>query len=150
MRKLTVVLRYLLDTNLVSEPTKPAASPAVLQALAQHEVGCTTSAPTLEQLTFGCARLPAGARQAWLQRWLAGLVSCITVLPFDQQAAIWLGQERARLALAGRPVPRTDGEIAAVAVVQGLTLVTRNSSDFAAFKGLLVVDWQVPAPPSPA
>ncbi len=145
-----MVVRYLLDTNVVSELTKPAPNPAVLQALALHEANCAISAPTLEELTFGCARLPAGARQAWLQRWLTGLVSNITVLPFDQQAAIWLGQQRARLVLAGRPVPRTDGEIAAVAVVQGLTLVTRNTRDFAAFNGLVVADWHVPALASPA
>lgn len=141
-----MALRYLLDTNVVSELTKPAPNAAVLQALAQHEGTCAISAPTLEELTFGCARLPAGPRQAWLQRWLDGVASRIEVLPFDQTAAVWLGRERARLALAGRPAPRTDGEIAAVAVTQGLTLVTRNVRDFAAFNDLVTVDWYVQQP----
>ena len=146
IRKPTVALRYLLDTNVVSELTKTTPNPSVLQALAQHEGACAISAPTLEELTFGCARLPAGPRQTWLQRWLDGLASRIDVLPFDQTAAVWLGRERARLAQAGRPALRTDGEIAAVAVVQGLTLVTRNGRDFVAFSDLVLADWHASPP----
>ena len=65
------------------------------------------------------------------------------MLPFDQLAAAWLGAERARLAGLGRPAPRTDGEIAAVAVSLGLILVTRNQRDFAVFNGLVLEDWYV-------
>ena len=66
------------------------------------------------------------------------------MLPFDQRAAAWLGAERARLAAAGRPAPRTDGEIAAVAVTQGLTLVTRNGRDFLGFASLQLDNWHQP------
>ena len=55
--------RFLLDTNVVSELTQPQPNPGVLQALAQHEADCAISAPTLEELVFGCHRLPAGARR---------------------------------------------------------------------------------------
>lgn len=136
-----MALRYLLDTNVVSELTKPLANPGVLQALAQHEADCAIAAPTLEELVFGCRRLAPGARQDWLQHWVDGLPYRLPVLPFDQHAAAWLGAERARLAALGRPAPRTDGEIAAVAVTQGLTLVTRNGRDFGGFAELVVVDW---------
>ena len=64
-----------------------------------------------------------------------------TVLPYDLKAAAWLGEERARLAGIGRPAPRTDGEIAAIAVSNGLTLVTRNTRDFEGFAGLALHDW---------
>lgn len=134
-------LRYLLDTNVVSELTKPRANPGVLQALAQHEGDCAICAPTLEELVFGCHRLPPSARRDWLLRWLQGLPVRLPVLSFDQPAAAWLGAERARLAALGRSAPRTDGEIAAVAVSQGLTLVTRNQRDFADFAGLKLEDW---------
>lgn len=136
-----MALRYLLDTNVVSELTKPVPNPKVLQALARDEADCAISAPTLEELVFGCRRLPSGARQDWLLRWLNGLPAQLPVLPFDAVAACWLGAERARLAQLGRPAPRTDGEIAAVAVAHGLTLVTRNLRDFAPFDALTVVDW---------
>ena len=138
-----MALRFLLDTNVVSELTKPQPNPGVLLALAQHDADCAISAPTLEELVFGCHRLPAGARRDWLRRWVHGLPARLLVLPFDEAAAIWLGAERARLAALGRPAPRTDGEIAAVAVSRGLTLVTRNQRDFAVFDGLVLEDWHV-------
>ena len=139
-----MALRFLLDTNVVSELTKPQPNPDVLQALAQHEAACAISAPTLEELVFGCHRLPAGARRDWLRRWVQGLPARLPVLPFDEAAALWLGAERARLAALGRPAPRTDGEIAAVAVSRGLTLVTRNVRDFDAFAELMFADWHTP------
>ena len=136
-----MALRFLLDTNVVLELTKPQPNPGVLQALAQNEADCAISAPTLEELVFGCHRLPAGARRAWLLRWVQGLPARLPVLPFDEAAALWLGAERARLAALGRPAPRTDGEIAAVAVSQGLTLVTRNQRDFEVYTGLTAINW---------
>lgn len=136
--------RFLLDTNVVSELTQPQPNPGVLQALAQHEADCAICAPTLEELVFGCHRLPAGARRDWLLRWVRGLPARLPVMSFDQQAAAWLGAERARLAGLGRPAPRTDGEIAAVAVCQGLTLVTRNIREFDAFSDLATADWHTP------
>lgn len=136
-----MALRYLLDTNVVSELTKAMPSEAVIKTLQKHEAACAICAPTLEEFVFGCARLQPGARQAWFRRWLDGLMTRIAVLPYDMKAALWLGQERARLAGLGRPAPRMDGEIAAVAVTNGLTLVTRNGRDFEGFLGLSLNDW---------
>ncbi len=136
-----MALRFLLDTNVVSELTKPRPDPGVLQALAQHEADCAISAPTLEELVFGCHRLPPSARREWLLRWVQGLPARLPVLPFDEPAATWLGAERARLAALGRPLPRSDGEIAAVAVSLGLALVTRDQRDFEAFTGLTTINW---------
>ena len=144
-----MAMRYLLDTNVVSELTKPRANPGVLQALAQHEGDCAICAPTLEELVFGCHRLPPSARRDWLLRWLQGLPMRLPVLSFDQPAAAWLGAERARLAALGRPAPRTDSEIAAVSVSQRLTLVTHKQRDFAVFDGLSLADWHVVAGPIP-
>jgi len=136
-----MALRFLLDTNLVSELTKAQPNAGVQRMLAQTESDCALGAPTLEELTFGCHRLPPGTRRDALLQWLDGLPPQLPVLPFDAAAARWLGAERARLANVGRPAPRTDGELAAIAVVNGLTLVTRNLRDFAAFNGLQVVNW---------
>jgi tRNA(fMet)-specific endonuclease VapC len=136
-----MAVRYLLDTNVVSEYTKQQPHEAVVLALRQNEHACAISAITLEELHFGCARVPSAQRRAWFKSWLTGLVARMPVLPFDAQAALWLGHERARLQALGRPAPRTDGQIAAVAVTQGLTLVTRNGIDFAGFEGLRLEDW---------
>ena len=63
------------------------------------------------------------------------------ILPYDEAAATWHGEERARLEAAGRPAPFVDGQIAAIAHAHGLALVTTNNKDFARFKGLTVENW---------
>ncbi|MBA3640073.1 MAG: hypothetical protein M3541_04800 [Acidobacteriota bacterium] len=62
----------------------------------------------------------------------------MTLLPSDEAAAAWHGRERARLETLGRPAPYVDGQIAAVAQVNSLVLVTANPKDFARFKDLRV------------
>ncbi len=132
---------FLLDTNVVSELTKPQPDAAVVLTFRQRESECALCAITLEELAYGGARLQSPQRRAWFAKWVAGLSARLSVLPFDAAAALWLGHERARLQSLGRPVPRADGEIAAVAVTQGLTLVTRNGRDFAGFEGLQLQSW---------
>lgn len=63
------------------------------------------------------------------------------VLPDDRQAALWHGEQRARLESKGVRPAFADGQIAAIAATQELVLVTRNTRDFAAFEGLQVVNW---------
>jgi len=65
----------------------------------------------------------------------------LDVLPCDRRAAEWHARQRARLVNEGRTPPYLDGQIAAIAAVNGLTLVTHNVTDFAAFEGLTVEDW---------
>ncbi len=67
--------------------------------------------------------------------------SGLLVLPFDREAADWLGCERARLETAGNTPPYADAEIAAIAVTQKLVLVTRNTRDFRLFEGLSLENW---------
>jgi tRNA(fMet)-specific endonuclease VapC len=62
------------------------------------------------------------------------------ILAYDETAATWHGEERARLEALGRPAPFVDGQIAAIAHVHGL-LATTNNKDFAHFKGLKVENW---------
>jgi len=63
------------------------------------------------------------------------------VLAYDEQAAEWHARERARLESKGRPVSFRDSQIAAVAVVHGLTLVTANVSHFEPLSGLEIENW---------
>jgi len=77
-----------------------------------------------------------------IERYLGEVVEpSIPILPYDARAAGWHAEERARLVAAGRTPPFADGQIAAVARVNGLTVVTANASDYAAFRDLEVVDW---------
>jgi tRNA(fMet)-specific endonuclease VapC len=63
------------------------------------------------------------------------------ILPYDEGAAAWHGRERARLEAIGRPAPYVDGQIAAIAHVNDVTLVTANARDFALFNDLRVENW---------
>ena len=67
----------------------------------------------------------------------------MTILPYDEQAAEWHAKERARLASLGQMPAFVDGQIAAIAKVNGLILVTRNTSDFNKYSGLKLENWHV-------
>ena len=69
------------------------------------------------------------------------LAPTLAILPYDTAAAAWHAAERARLEARGRTPPFVGGQIAAVARVRGLTLVTRNVGDYDDFDGLVVEDW---------
>jgi tRNA(fMet)-specific endonuclease VapC len=64
-----------------------------------------------------------------------------TILPYDEAAALRHAAERARLERAGSTIPFVDGQIAAIALVNDLVLVTGNLRDFAAFTTLQVENW---------
>lgn len=136
-----MALRFLLDTNVVSEWVRPHPDKAVLTRLQAEQAACAMAAPTLQELAFGLARLAPGRRRDQLETWLTGLADRLPVLPVNARAAWWLGVERARRERLGRPLPYVDGEIAAVAVTTGLTLVTRNGRDFESINGLQVETW---------
>ena len=65
----------------------------------------------------------------------------LPILPYEKPAGEWFSQERGRLSKQGIAVALPDGEIAAVAGVNRLILVTRNTADFSAFRGIEMEDW---------
>ena len=136
-------MRYLLDTNVLSEPLRPLPDRGVLRRLQAHAAEIAVAAPVWHELCFGCARLPAGKRHDAIVAYLeGGVFAAFPVLPYDAAAARWHANERARLAAAGRTPPFVDGQIAAIAATQSLTLVTANRADFEAFEGLELADWR--------
>jgi len=94
------------------------------------------------ELLFGCLRLARSRRREAIERYLEEVVSpSFPILDYDRAAAEWHASERARLEASGKPRPFIDGQIAAIAAVNDLTLVTSNISDFRAFRGLPVRSW---------
>ncbi len=135
-------LKYLLDTNVVSEPLRPSPSRAVLRRLASHEGETAIASIVWYELRFGCARLSASRRREAIERYLEDVVLVsFPVLDYDRAAAEWHARERVRLEAAGKTPPFVDGQIAAIACVNDLTLVTANKADFRGFKGLRVEGW---------
>lgn len=134
--------RYLLDTNVLSEPLRPRPDAGVLAQLERHATELATAAPVWHELWFGCWRLGAGARRDAIERYLRGVVGeGLEILAYSEEVAEWHAVERARLVRAGRTPGFVDGQVAASAAVGGLVLVTRNVRDFAGFHGLEVENW---------
>lgn len=136
-------LRYLLDTNIISEPLRPAPDPSIMANLAHWDGQYALSAVVWHELWFGCRRLAVSAKRTAIERYLTEVVEpSIPILPYDSVAAQWHAQARARLVAAGRTPSFVDGQIAAVAATNQLTLVTINVADFASFADLRIVNWQ--------
>lgn len=135
-------MRYLLDTNIVSELIRPAPDPLVVQQYEDHAPGCVLASVVWHELTYGVARLPPGQRRTRLTQYLTEVIyAALPIVAYDAQAAAWHAHQRSRLERLGQPQPFADGMLAAVAATRGLTLVTRNTSDFVGYEGLLIEDW---------
>lgn len=135
-------MKFLLDTGIVSAPVMKEPDARVVKKLQQQSANCAIAAPVWHELVYGVSRLPAGKRRAALEEYLQTVVRRVfPILPYDEAAAEWHGRERARLEEAGRTAPFVDGQIAAIACTQGLTLATTNTKDFRSFEGLETTDW---------
>ena len=135
-------LKYLLDTNIISEPLRPSPSRTVLRRLSRHEGETAIASIVWHELEFGCARLPVSRRREVIEHYLVDVVlASFPVLDYDRPAAEWHARERARLEAAGKTPPFVDGQVAAIACVNDLVLVTANRVDFRGFKGLRVEGW---------
>lgn len=135
-------LRFLLDTNVLSEPVRPQPNPRVVALLHTHSGEIATAAPVWHELLYGVSRLPQSRRRCLLESYLCEVVEAtIPIFPYNAEAALWHANARAQLEREGRPTTFVDGQIAAIAAVNGLTLVTANVAHFAVFPGLAVTDW---------
>lgn len=134
--------RFLLDTNVVSAPILKLPDEVVLRRLERHGIQCAIPSVVWHELVYGAKRLPEGSRRTALETYLYEVVrTSFPIVPYDEPAATWHGLERARLQELGTPAPFVDGQIAAIAAVNDLILVTANVRDFARFRDIEVQDW---------
>jgi tRNA(fMet)-specific endonuclease VapC len=137
-----VSIKYLLDTNVVSEPLRPKPSAAVLRKLQKHEQEIAIASIVWHELRFGVERLPSSRRREVIERYLEEVVlPAIPILAYDRPAAEWHATERARLTARGETPSFADGQIAAIAHGHDLTVVTFNEADFRRFEGITVTSW---------
>lgn len=135
-------LRLLLDTNVLFEPTRPHPNAGVQLRLQEHRGEVCTAAPVLHEMHYGLGRMPDGKRKQQLTRYVHEVLRpSLEVLPYDREAALRHAEERARLTFQGRTPPFVDGQIAAIAMVNDLILITRNTRDFENFTDSRYENW---------
>ena len=135
------MVKFLLDTNALAEAVRPTPNGGFMKRLRTNEAKVAIASVTLHEALYGVERLANGKRREMLRAYMRDIVARMPVLPYDAPAAQWHAQERVRLDTNGRPMPYADGQIAAIAVVNALTLVTANVRDFRDVKGLRIEDW---------
>ena len=136
------MVKYLLDTGVISEPLKSRPSEGILRRLREHEGEIAIPALVWHELRFGSSRLTHLRQREVIARYIEDVVlASIPVLDYDQKAADWHARESARLTGIGQAPPFVVGQIAAIAYVNKMMLVTSNPTDFRAFKGLQVRNW---------
>jgi len=123
-------VKYLADSNVLSEPTKLRPKAAVIEWLRRHESELVVSPIVLGELQYGILLLPAGRKRTRLLKWFAEGVQRLPALDFDTATADAWARLLARLKQKGQAMPIKDSMIAAVAKKHGLVMATRNVADF--------------------
>ncbi len=125
-------MKWLLDTNTVSELAKPAPFPGLVEWLEDNEAESALSAISIGEMTLGIERLPEGKRRRRLERALDFLRHDYAgkVLDFTEGVAVEWGRLVADAQKHGRTLSVLDSQIEATALHFGLTVITRNRADF--------------------
>lgn len=139
-------MRYVLDTCLVSELVKPVPNPGVVEWLShQPEAILFLSVLTIGEIQAGISKLPDSPRQAMLASWLSNdLMQRFQgrLLSIDADVALVWGIKRGEAAALGKVLPLADSQIAATAIVKGMTVVTRNVADMQRCGAMTLNPWR--------
>ena len=130
-------LRYMLDTNIVSDLVKNPSGRIASKVREVGDEGLGVSVIVAAELRFGCAKRGSSV----LTRQVEAVLSALLVAPFDQPADAEYADIRNQLERSGRMIGPNDLLIAAHARALGVPLVTRNSAEFARVEGLRVENW---------
>lgn len=129
-------MRYLLDTNIISDITKPAPSPSLIGWMGeQNDHDLFIAALTVAEIFRGVLEKPAGRGRDRLEDWFAGpegpqALFAGRILPFDEKAGLIWARLMADGKVRGRPRSGLDMIIAAIAESHGCTVVTDNEKDY--------------------
>jgi tRNA(fMet)-specific endonuclease VapC len=129
--------RYMLDTNIISDPIKNPQGRAAKRIAKAGEGNICTSIIVAAELRYGCAK--SGSKR--LLKAVEDLLGEIDVLPFDVPADAEYGAIRSELEATGKRIGGNDLLIAAHAYATGTTIVTANTDEFRRVRGLNVDNW---------
>jgi toxin FitB len=136
------LIRYLLDTNILSNITKPTPSEPLIAWMADRaDQDLFIASLTIAEIWRGVLEKPAGKRRDQLVAWFAGPEGPQTlfagrILPFDEKAGLIWGRLMADGKAKGRPRSGLDTIVAAVAEANDCIVVTDNEKDFAGIEVL--------------
>ncbi|NWH08345.1 MAG: type II toxin-antitoxin system VapC family toxin [Alphaproteobacteria bacterium] len=128
--------RYLLDTNIIGNITKPVPSESLLAWMAeQADEDLFIASLTIAEIRRGVLEKPAGRKRNQLETWFAGpegppALFAGRILPFDEKACLVWARLMAEGAAAGQPRSALETIIAAVAEANDCVVVTGNERDF--------------------
>ena len=139
-------MSFLLDTSVVSEPTRPQPSEAVLDWIAAQPVGSLfISVITIGELRRGALLLAAGKKRKALLHWIEADIQTDfdgRIVPIDTAVMECWAQLQTASEQRGKRLPMMDSLLAASALAHGLTLVTRNTADFKSANVPLLDPWR--------
>ena len=134
-------MKYLLDTNILSEPIKKIPDTKVMKFLEKEDGNFCICAPVLHEIEYGIELLEASRRKLIFQEYLEEIRFSLDILPYDAESARLHSVERARLAKLGKIIPFADGQIASITLRNHLILVTKNKKDYENFKSLKIIEF---------
>jgi len=130
---------YLVDANVLSEPTKLSPNRNVVDWLTANEENLIVDPIILGEICIGILGHPGGRKRRQLEQWFRAVVETIECLPWDAAVSRRWARLVVHLRKKGQPLPVLDSMIAATALEHGLTVATRNTRDFRK-AGVKVVD----------
>lgn len=123
-------MKYLVDANVLCEPTRPVPASNVVSWLRKNEREIAIDPIVLGEVRFGILLLPRSRRRSRLERWFDDGIARLLCLPWDSATGLLWAELLARLRSAGRAMPVKDSLIAATALAHGLVVATHNTKDF--------------------
>lgn len=123
-------MTYLVDANVLSEPTKPVPNNKVIDWLTANEGNLVVDSIIVGELYVGILALPRGRKRTQLEQWFGDVVQTIDCLPWDATISRQWAKLVVDLKQKGDKLPLLDSMIAATALQHGFTVATRNTRDF--------------------
>jgi tRNA(fMet)-specific endonuclease VapC len=133
-------LIYLLDTNTISEPLKDFPNQKVVEKIAFFHDKIAISSFVVYEIVKGLYLLPESKKRLKILDYTESVLSKFPVLSYTEDAALWHGKE-ARLQSIGKSPPIIDSQMAAVAKVNNMIVVTRNTDDFKNLADVKLENW---------
>ena len=130
-------MRYLLDTNVVSDLIRNPQGRIAQHIREVSEAQACTSIIVAAELRYGATKKGSPRLTAQLE----AVLGALDVLPFETPADTAYASLRTRLEQAGTPIGGNDLLIAAQVVALGYTIVTDNEGKFARIDGLPRENW---------